>query len=99
MIYFDTAYIVKCYVYEPGSSEVRRALTDQRSVACCALGRVEFAAAVKRAIRERRLDARVRDTVFSVLERDDENGIWTWLPLTSDLIKIAAAEARSLPDD
>jgi predicted nucleic acid-binding protein len=99
MIYFDTAYILKCYVHESGSPVVRRLLLEHQTGACCALGKLEFAAAVKRAIREGRLDARVLDTVFSVFERDNDCGVWSWLPLSSHLVEIASLAIRSLPAD
>jgi hypothetical protein len=40
MIYFDTAYLAKCYLNEHGSGEVRDlALSDGR-VSCCEYARV-----------------------------------------------------------
>ena len=99
MIYFDTAYIVKCYVHEPGSPAVRRLLAEHQNAACCVVGRLEFAAAVKRAIREGRLDSRVLNTVFSVLDHDDQNAAWTWLPLTSSLVEVATQAVRNLPEN
>jgi hypothetical protein len=34
MIYFDSAYIVKCYIPEHGSHEVRQVLQTHYSAAC-----------------------------------------------------------------
>jgi predicted nucleic acid-binding protein len=99
MIYFDTAYIVKCYLHEPGSSAVRALLYEHQGAACCILGRLEFSAALKRAIRENRLDGRVLDTVFAVLREDDRNAVWSWLPLSPALIELAISEIRALPKD
>ena len=86
MIYFDTAYIVKCYVHEPGSAEVRQLLHGNQTIACCALGRIEFATSILRAVRERRLDARAIETVFAILDEDNQGGIWTWLPLSPSIV-------------
>src|SRR5437588_12732807 len=97
MIYFDTAYVLKCYIHEPGRPEVRRLLEQQQPVACCTMGRLEFAVGVKRAVREKRLDARVLSTVFSVFETDEQNGVWSWLPLSSSLLEAAVRAVRSLP--
>jgi predicted nucleic acid-binding protein len=97
MIYFDTAYILKCYIHERGSSEVRQLLLQHRTAACCAIGRLEFASSLKRAIREGRLDVRALDTVFAILRRDDEHGIWNWLPVTPSLLQIAAEAIGRLP--
>ena len=52
MIYFDTAYIAKCYLNEHGSAEVRNLANEAERVACCAFGRIEFAATVHRNLRE-----------------------------------------------
>jgi predicted nucleic acid-binding protein len=99
MIYFDTAYILKCYVHESGSLPVRQLLADHRGAACCAIGRLEFASAIRRAVRENRLDERVVSTVFAVLEQDDENGVWSWIPLTPHLLDTATRTVRDLPSD
>jgi predicted nucleic acid-binding protein len=97
MIYFDTAYILKCYLPEDGFAPVRQLLSREQSAACCAYGRLEFTTAVRRAVRENRLPASALPTVYALLETDDENGVWTWLPLTAHLIESAARAARTVP--
>jgi len=97
MIYFDTAYILKCYLPEDGFVEVRQLLSAERSVACCAFGRLELTTSIRRAIREGRLPASASSTIISQLAIDDENGVWTWLPVTSHLLESAARAARSIP--
>ena len=97
MIYFDTAYILKCYIHEPGTPEVRSLLLQHRSAASCAIGRLEFAAGVKRAIREGRIDPRTLNTIFAIFEEDYQNGIWSWLPVTTHLIDAAVRAVHSLP--
>ena len=97
MIYFDTAYVVKCYVHEPGSREVRDLMRRHPSIGCCALGRVEFATSILRAVRERRLDERVIATVLTILDEDDESGVWAWLPLTAAVLEGTCQTLRRLP--
>lgn len=97
MIYFDTAYILKCYLPERGFVEVRELLSAEQSVACCAFGRLELTTSIRRAIREGRLPASALPTILSQLAIDDENGVWTWLPVTSHLLEAAAQAARSIP--
>jgi hypothetical protein len=47
VIYFDTSYIVRLYMEDPGSQKVREtAATDH--VACCLLGHAETVAAFHR---------------------------------------------------
>ena len=45
MIYCDTAYLLKYYVDELGSQEVRSLIDAQTGVASLSLGRLELAAA------------------------------------------------------
>jgi predicted nucleic acid-binding protein len=96
MIYFDMAYIVKCYVHEPGSVEVRKLLHQHQTIGCCALGRVEFATSILRAVRERRLDERVLNTVFTILDEDNQGGVWTWLPLSVAVVQDTFQTLRGL---
>lgn len=97
MIYFDTAYLLKCYLPENGFAQVRQLLAKEQTVACCAFGRLELTTAIRRAIRENRLPASAMPTIISLLASDDANGVWTWLPLTVHLIESAAREAREIP--
>jgi hypothetical protein len=55
MIYFDTSYLLKCYLAEPGHEAVRALARDQGPVACCTLGRTEWQAGIHRHLREGRL--------------------------------------------
>lgn len=96
MIYFDTAYIVKCYIHEPGSDTVRALLRQNLTGASSALARVEFFTSVLRTVREGRLDVRVLRTVFTILEEDEQCGIWTWLPLTTQLLDATVRSLRKL---
>lgn len=97
MIYFDSAYIVKSYIHEQGSEEVRQLLFRHASVACCVLGRLEFATAMFRIVREGRLDRKAMETVFAILDIDDQKALWNWLPLNGTLIQRAVEAVRRLP--
>lgn len=57
IIYLDTSALVKKYVEEARSHEVRDLLTDQTSVATCAVSRAEAAAAFSRSVTVRSLTA------------------------------------------
>ena len=52
MIYFDTSYIIKCYLNEAGSAPVRRLAESSEGMGCSLHGRMEFWTAVKRIVRE-----------------------------------------------
>ncbi|XOV70888.1 MAG: type II toxin-antitoxin system VapC family toxin [Verrucomicrobiota bacterium] len=74
MIYLDTCYIIKCYLTENGSAEVRRLTAAADGLASCTLAKVEFAAAVHRQMRESRLDAKQATQVLDSFESDCLNG-------------------------
>jgi predicted nucleic acid-binding protein len=97
MIYFDAAYIVKCYLPERGHQAVRGLLESHGAAACCSLGRVEFTAAIHRAVREGRIPDKARTNVFSVLSRDENAGVWGWLALAPELVEAATQALRSVP--
>ena len=45
MIYFDTSYMLKCYLPEHGQDEVTQVWEQAETVVCCELGKSEFVAA------------------------------------------------------
>ena len=98
MIYFDTAYLAKCYLTDTGFEDVRR-LAALHPVATCELGRVEMAAAFHRACREGRLTAAALQIIRRQFASDDALGVWVWLPATSALLKKAAQRFDTLRRD
>jgi len=54
MIYFDTSYIIKCYLAEPGSPDVLELAQNTSGLASCILGRIEFFSGLHRHLREKR---------------------------------------------
>lgn len=48
MIYYDTAYLAKCYLNEPGSDMVRAHAAEADTIACSELGRAELLAVFHR---------------------------------------------------
>lgn len=96
MIYFDTAYLAKCYVNEHGSSEVRELAAEAGRVACCAYGRLELMGALRRKLREGTIVRGQYRMILSQFDSDEVDHIWTWLPVTPDLLATAVAEFRAL---
>lgn len=99
MIYFDTSYLAKCYVLENGSEEVRRLAAAQEQVACSAFGRVELVAAFHRKLREGEINQTEHAVLLNQLDLDDSQGLWTWLPVTAQLLSATAARISGLPAD
>ena len=78
MIYFDTSYIIKCYLNEEGSAEVRALAESAEGIGCSLHGRVEFWAAVKRNVREGKISIDEAIETFERFKEDEEAGVWTW---------------------
>ena len=74
MIYFDAAYLAKCYLNEPGAERVRDVARQADGLASCELARIEFAAILKRHARERHITRREMSAVLREFEEDEENG-------------------------
>ena len=74
---------------EPGSELVREHAREAGRIACCEIGKVELAAVFHRHFREKRLNARQYGVVIRQFASDLDQGIWTWLPLTSPISTLA----------
>jgi predicted nucleic acid-binding protein len=99
MIYFDTAYVVKCFLPEKGFEQVRELLHQNRTAVSSAIGRVEFMTAIRRAVREARLPAAAIDTVLALLAADELGGLVSWIPATPNLLELTANAVRLAPLD
>ena len=82
MIYFDTAYLAKTYLNEPGSAVVRNYLksTGER-VASSSLARAELATVFHWNLREGRLEAASHELVLQQYQSDLRANLWEWLPV------------------
>lgn len=80
MLYFDSNYILKCYLPEPRAHLVR-ALARQAVAKCCSTwGRIEVVTALHRKLREGSLTRASLKALWSRFESDEAAGVWTWLP-------------------
>jgi predicted nucleic acid-binding protein len=96
VIYFDTAYLAKCYLNEWGSEEVRALAGRHDRVACCAFGRVELTATFHRNFREGKITGAQRALLFRQLQLDESQRLWIWLPLSAELLAGTADRFESL---
>jgi len=96
VIYCDSAYLLKFYIPEPGSGEVRELFSDH-DVASSALAQIEVVSAMHRKWRENLIP----ENVFrlSVRQFDMDAGVWTWFPVTPSLLNEVRAVYESLPAD
>lgn len=97
MIYFDTSYLVKCYLREFGSEAIRELAAGQTSLACCEYGRLELVVSFHRNFREGLLTKAQYRTVVRQFESDDASGIWTWLSVSAELLRKAASRITDRP--
>jgi predicted nucleic acid-binding protein len=94
--YFDTSYLAKCYLKEPGWSEVRALAAASPAIACCQTGEVELTSILHRHLREGKIDDREFRIVVAQLLSDLADGLWTWLPVTSALLAESSQAFHSL---
>lgn len=97
MIYFDAAYIAKCYLNEPGADRVREIAYGADGLASCELARLEFASILKRHVRERHVSRRELTAILKDFEDDEQSGVWQWFGVTSDLLEKARKAVLELP--
>ncbi len=86
MIYFDTSYVVRLYINDPGFAAVRQ-LATTAPVACCVLGRAEASAALHRKLREGSLTAAQFRVVTAEFEKECAAGAFRWLPLSEAVVQ------------
>lgn len=98
MIYFDAAYIAKCYLNEPGAELVRTVAREADGLASCELARLEFASIVRRHARERHITKREMAAIVKEFHQDEADGVWRWFGVTSELLEQARTAVLGLPD-
>lgn len=97
MIYFDAAYVAKCYLNEPGADRVRKVAYEADGLASCELARLEFASILKRHVRERHVTRREMRAILKDFEEDEQNGVWQWFGVTSELLEKARTAVLEIP--
>jgi predicted nucleic acid-binding protein len=97
VIYFDAAYIAKCYLNEPGADRVREVAYAEDGLASCELARLEFASILKRHVREHHATRREMTAILKDFEEDEKNGVWQWFGVTSELLEKTRKAVLALP--
>ena len=96
MIYFDTAYLAKCYLNEHGSDEVQKLAVEAGRVACCSFGRIELAATIHRNLREGKISPAQGRMIWKQFDLDESNSLWTWLEVSPGLFMEVMRRLRLL---
>jgi predicted nucleic acid-binding protein len=85
-LYFDTAYVAKCYLNEPGGGQVRLLASSASGLYSSGWCIPEMACVIHRNFREGRLDADEADAIRNRFRDDVRNGVWSLLPVTERLL-------------
>lgn len=83
--FFDTCYLVRLYLEDPGFQAVREVAATGRSVAAAWHARAEFVAALHRIFREHRMEQNAFLAALEQFRRDSEEELFHWLPLTDGI--------------
>jgi len=80
MLYFDSNYVLKCYLPEPGAELVRALAAQPVTKSCSRFGRSEIIATLHRKVREGSLTRAQMKSVWTRVRADETAGVWSWLP-------------------
>lgn len=97
MVYFDAAYIAKCYLNEPNAAVVRQFAYQADGLASCEIARVEFYSVVHRHLREGNIDSQEAQEILKDFEQDESDGVWQWFPVSSSMVRLVCDYISSLP--
>lgn len=92
MIFFDSSYIVRCYLNEPGSRPVRELAETRGPIAACELARVEFYTAIHRHLIQGTLSANAAAQILDQFE--NETSRWIWVQVDATLLERTSAMLR-----
>ena len=95
-VYFDTAYIAKCYVNEADSTEVRALLRKVGHGTSSALCIPEIAAVLLRHLREGALERKHATQLRDQFMEDVREGVWTTIPLGGAFLDRVAGRIATL---
>ena len=95
--YFDTSYLVRLYLDDHGSQQVRARAGACQSIASAWHAQAEVVAALHRVVRERRMEQEAFRSALDQFSQDCKAGLFLWLPLTDGIQRKLAQFFRDAP--
>lgn len=95
--YFDSAYVLKCYVPEADSGPVRDFAVQVTRLVTSELTRAEFASALHRQVREGRRSQEHAAACADQFDHDIRGGVWHLVPCGEPVWERVAAVFRTVP--
>ncbi len=95
-LYFDTSYLVRLYLRDPGWEAVRE-LARSGDVECSMIGRAEALAAFHRKLREGAIAAGEMGILMDEFERDSDKGGFRWIPVSPAVVGRLRSAYSMLP--
>lgn len=95
--FFDSCYLVRLYLEEKGFQAVRDVAESSTSIAAAWHAQAEVITAFHRAFRERQLSQHSFQSLLDQFDRDNDNGLFDWLPLTQMAQKRLESKFRNIP--
>ncbi len=97
MVYFDTSYILKCYLNEPGAEKVRMIASKHADKFSSVWGKTEFISGIKRQTREGKIPPPIEKTIFKFFDDDEKSGVWKWFDCDQSFMEEFHDFLRHLP--
>ncbi len=98
-LYFDSAYIAKCYLREPDGPAVRALAGSGPALYVSALGMAEVSCVFHRQLREKTLTPKTAAAVRDLFLADVEAKTWHLLAITDHLLRRVETITRTLQAD
>ncbi len=96
-LYFDTAYVAKCYLNEADARAVRKLASGASNLYSSSWCIPELACVFHRHIRESRLSQAQAGQIRGLFLEDVRNGVWSLLPLTERFLTRVDVMVAGLP--
>ena len=96
-LYFDTAYVAKCYLNEPDGKSVRQLAMQATELSSSAWSVAELACVFHRHVREGAVTRRQATRMRKLFREHVERGTWNLLPVSEGLLLQVETLTASLP--